>query len=289
MKLAVTADLHYDIARSVEPARRLAAQICELDSDVLLVLGDVGGRDVGIVREGLRLFDGFRGRKFFVAGNHDIWTDPGEDSLDRLERVLPEICEETGFHNLDMSPAVVDGVGLVGSMGWYDYSFRPERLGIPLRFYEAKIAPGAAARLEGYEHLLADMSDVPESAMRVGTRWMDGEYVRLPMSDVDFCRRLLDRAAAHLREVNGSCRLIVFGTHHLPFRELVPHHDHPGWAFGSAFLGSTRFGDLLLARPRVRYVFCGHTHRPRRVRIGHIECIDVGCTYVAKRYEVIEV
>ncbi len=289
MKLVVTADLHYDIARSIEPARWIAAQICGLDADALLVLGDVGGRDAGIVRDGLRLFDRFRGRKFFVAGNHDIWTNPGEDSLDRLERVLPEICRETGFHSLDMSPAEVDGIGLVGSIGWYDYSFRADYLGIPLRFYEAKIAPGAASRLESYEHLVADLSDVPETAMRIGTRWMDGEYVRLPMSDVDFCRRLLDRAAAHLREVDGSSRAIVFGMHHLPFKELVPHHDHPGWAFGSAFLGSARFGDLLLSCPKVRYVFCGHTHRSEHARIGHLECIDVGCTYVAKRYELIDV
>jgi hypothetical protein len=39
----------------------------------------------------------------------------------------------------------------------------------------------------------------------------------------------------------------------------------------------------------VRYVLCGHSHRHEHIRCGHIECIDVGCTYVAKRYEMIEV
>lgn len=289
MRLVVTADLHFDIVRSMGPARQVAEQICALDADALLILGDVGGREVGIVRDGLHLFDPFKGRKFFVAGNHDIWTCPGEDSLDRLERVLPQICQETGFHDLGMSPAVVDGVGLAGSIGWYDYSFRPQHLGIPLRFYEAKIAPGAAARLSGYDHLVADLSDVPEEAMSIGTRWMDGEHVRLPMNDVEFCGRLVDRAAAHLQELEQDCGTIVFGIHHLPFHELVPPQKNPGWAFGSAFLGSSRFGELLLSCPRMRYVFCGHSHREHRIRIGHIECIDVGCTYIAKRYEVVEV
>ena len=289
MRLVVTADLHYDIIRSMEPARKIAEEICGLEADALLVLGDVGGRDASIVRDGLRLFDSFNGSRFFIAGNHDIWTDPGEDSLDRLERVLPQICRETGFHDLGTAPAVVDGVGLAGSIGWYDYSFRPEHLAIPIRFYEAKIAPGAASRREGYAHLVADLSDVPESAMNIGTRWMDGEYVRLPMSDADFCRRLLDRAAAHLRQLEQDCRTMVFGIHHLPFREMLPPQRTPAWAFGSAFLGSARFGELLLTCPKVRYVFCGHTHRTERLRVGHIECIDVGCTYVAKRYEVVEV
>ncbi|HPD28434.1 MAG TPA: metallophosphoesterase [Phycisphaerae bacterium] len=289
MRLVVTADLHYDIARSMAPARRVAEQICGLDADALLVLGDVGGRDPDIVRDGLHLFDRFKGRRFFVAGNHDIWTNPGEDSLDRLERVLPQICQDAGFHDLGLAPAEVDGVGLAGSIGWYDYSFRSEQLHIPLRFYEAKIAPGAASRLDEYAHLVADLSDVPEEALRIGTRWMDGEHVRLPMSDVDFCRRLVERADAHLRQLERICRTIIFGIHHLPFEELVPHQDHPGWAFGSAFLGSTRFGELLLRCPKVRYVFCGHSHREHRMRIGHIDCVDVGCTYISKRYEIVEV
>ena len=76
--------------------------------------------------------------------------------------------------------------------------------------------------------------------------------------------------------------------HHLPFRELVPDSDDPTWAFASAFMGSERFGEVLLSEPKVRYVFCGHSHRPLRVRCGHIRCIDVGCSYVEKRYEVIE-
>ena len=164
MKLVVTADLHDDITRSAEPARRIAAEICSLRADALLLLGDVAGRDPRIVSDALHLFDRFAGARFFVAGNHDLWTDPGGDSLDRLERVLPELCREAGFHPLDVEPAFMGSVGLVGSIGWYDFSFHPERLGIPLRFYQAKIAPGAATRLPGYEHLLADTSDVPEAA-----------------------------------------------------------------------------------------------------------------------------
>ncbi|GMV98733.1 MAG: hypothetical protein AMXMBFR83_30810 [Phycisphaerae bacterium] len=289
MRLVVTADLHYDIARSREPAAALAREICRLDADVLLLLGDVAGRDAGIVREGLALFDSFAGHKFFVAGNHDIWTDPGECSLVKLEQTLPAICREFCFHPLDLEPRVLDGVGFVGSMGWYDYSFRPAWLKVPLRFYREKVAPGAAAHYSRYRHLLAEGDDVPESALCIGTRWMDGEYVRLPMSDLDFCRRLFDRFSAHLAAVARECERIVVGLHHVPFAAMAAAGQNPAWAFGSAFLGSELFGEALLAEPRVRYAFCGHSHRQGRLRYGSLECRNVGCTYEAKRYECLEV
>lgn len=289
MRIVATADLHYNILRSQEPARRIAGEICGLDADVLLVLGDVASRDPQIILDGLRLFDRFPGLKLFVAGNHDIWTLPGGDSLARLERELPDICHQAGFHPLDREPVIMDDVGLVGSMGWYDYSFRPRHLGIPMRFYENKIAPGAAERIAAYKHLVNDRSDIPEKAFNIGTHWMDGEYVQLPMSDVEFCKYLLARFKDHLDQAAGRPRRIIVGMHHLPFHEMVPPNDNPSWAFGMAFLGSALFGEAMLACPRISHVLCGHTHKHDRIRRDHIDCINIGSTYIEKRYEVIEI
>jgi len=288
MRIVVTADLHYDIARSRQPAEEIAERICHLEADALLLLGDAAGPDPDILSESLHLFDRFAGHKFFVAGNHDIWTCPGEDSLTRLEVELPALCREAGFHMLDVEPALLDGVALVGSMGWYDYGFRPEHLGIPLRFYEAKVAPGAAARLAPYAHLVEDCSDVPAAAMQIGARWMDGVHVRLPMDDPAFCRRLDDRLAAHLAWASRRADRIVVGMHHLPFRAMVPSTDKPNWAFASAYLGSELFGQTLLSFPKVRHVFCGHSHKPGRLVCRHVECINVGSTYQTKRCEIVE-
>ena len=58
--------------------------------------------------------------------------------------------------------------------------------------------------------------------------------------------------------------------HHLPFRELLPPPHSAQWDFAKAFLGSERIGQLLLARPNVRHVFCGHSHLPMDVNIGEI-------------------
>ena len=290
MRIIVTADLHYDIARSQGPTRRVADEICRLGADGLLVLGDAAGREPAILRECLDLFDRFGGRKFFVAGNHDLWTNPdaGEDAQDRLERTLPAVCREAGFHPLDVEPAVIGRVGVVGSIGWYDFGYRQRWLEIPQRFYEAKVSPGFAARDERYAHLAADADDVPPEALDLGVRWMDGEYVRLPEGDLAFCRRLRDRLAEHLARVADRADAIVVGLHHLPFRELVPVSRDPRWAFAAAFMGSETFGDVLLAEPKVRYAFCGHSHRGMGTRRDHVTCINVGCTYTDKRFDVIE-
>lgn len=288
MRIIVTADLHYDIARSREPARAIARDICAQGADVLLVLGDVAGRDANIVRECLNLFDPFRGRKLFIAGNHDIWTRPGECSLERYEQTLPAICRDAGFHPLDLEPLTMGDVGFVGSMGWYDFGYRPAWLKIPLRFYREKIAPGAAARFSRYRHLLAERHDVPESAMNIGARWMDGEHVRLPMSDLDFCHRLLERFTAGLAATARRCERIVAAFHHVPFAAFVPPARNPSWAFAGAYLGSDLFGEAALAEPKVHHVFCGHSHLPGRLRAGQLECVNVGCTYVQKRYELLE-
>ena len=61
----------------------------------------------------------------------------------------------------------------------------------------------------------------------------------------------------------------------------------PGMAYTPG-LGSELFGEAMLSQPKIRYAFCGHSHRTISARCGHIECIDVGCTYTAKRYELIE-
>ena len=289
MKIVVTSDLHYDIARSVEPTRELADEICALSADALLLLGDAAGRDVGILRDCLHLFDRFAGRKFFVSGNHELWACPGESSLYRLEELVPAVCREADFWPLDIESANMDGVGLVGTVGWYDYSFRSEWLGLPLRFYEHKIAPGAAARIKGFGHLLKQTADIPEDAYSYGARWMDGAYAILGMSDTSFCDYLLERFRGHLASEAARSRKIVVAMHHLPFMELVPTSQDPTFAFASAFMGSELFGRALLAEPKVGYVLCGHSHRAMGVRKEHFICLNVGCTYVQKRYDILEV
>jgi predicted phosphohydrolase len=291
MKILVSSDLHYDIRRSRQPAEHLAGQVRDVGGDVLVLAGDTTGPDIEIFRDALRLFADFPGCKLLVLGNHELWCDDGQTSLDRYERLLPDLAGEEGFTVLDHQPRIIGRVGLVGSIGWYDYSMRDEELGIPLEFYRRKISPGAAKYYGENEELLeAHRHELTDSQMAVGARWMDGWRIHLGMSDEEFLDRLLVRLDEQLTEISPRVDRIIAFIHHLPFAELLPDRHLPErFRFAKAFLGSTRIGEALAANPKVTDVFCGHSHWPKHASIGKIAAVNNGSTYIRKRLDILEI
>ncbi len=290
VKILITADLHYDIPRSRKPAEELAADVCRRRADALVLLGDAAGADTNMLADCLGLFEAFEGARFLVPGNHCLWRRDGEDSLDRYERILPEVARRAGFELLDHNPRVLNGLGLVGSVGWYDYSFRQESLNIPLPFYRAKISPGAAANRPQYAKLVEDhRHELGKEQLKLTALWKDGLFVELGMTDEQFTRRLADKLRRQLAEISQKTDRIAVFMHHLPFAQMVPQDRPAHFAFAAAFLGAGKFGRVLLECPAVRYLYCGHSHWPMRMKVKHIEAVNVGSTYKDKRLEVLEV
>lgn len=134
--------------------------------------------------------------------------------------------------------------------------------------------------------------------MEIGARWMDGQHVRLPMSDEAFCARLLGRLESQLEWAARRCARTIVALHHVPFRELVPifseaavvsdRQRDPKWSFTAPYMGSEALGNLLLRFPTVTHAYCGHTHFPLRTRRGWLECVNLGCTYLEKRWETVQ-
>jgi predicted phosphohydrolase len=288
MRILVSADLHFDIRRSVEPCRDLARRVVRTGGDVLALVGDTAGPALDCLGEALNLFADFDGLRLLVPGNHDLWTRPGETSLDRYETALPALAEEHGFVLLDHAPQVLGSVGLVGSVGWYDYSLRDEQLGVPEPFYREKLSP-AAARYFGRGDLLdAHRGQLTDRAESFAARWMDGWRVELGMSDDAFLDRLCETLARQLDDLAERAETILAFVHHLPFAELVPPNRPPRFAFAAAYLGAEKLGHVLRACPNVSHVFCGHSHWPGRVSLDGMEVINVGSTYIEKRLEVLD-
>jgi hypothetical protein len=269
MRIVISSDLHYNIPRSRASTEDLAARACALDGDVLVLVGDTAGVDLGPFREALRLFAGFGGRKLLVPGNHCLWSRNGGDSLQRYRTELPAMAAEEDFVLLDHSPQSFGAVGLAGSIGWYDYSFADASLGIPLPFYQAKVSPGAARYLGWRELIEAHAADLQERHMSIGVRWMDGQYVNLGMSDTEFAEMLASTLQEQLKQLSASCDRIVVFMHHLPFMELVPHGRPDRFAFTAAFMGAERLGQVLRKFPKITNVFCGHSHWRNRTRIDY--------------------
>lgn len=280
MRLLVTADLHFNHGRSQKLARDAIDQINAADADVLLIVGDTATADENQLETVLPLIR-FPGPKLFLCGNHELWSRR-DDSHQIFTDELPRRVREHGWHWLEEDPFVVDDVAIVGSVGWYDYSYAPASLNVPHRFYAAKVSPGAAAHLTAHQHLLAG-DDVSPEAHEIVARWNDGKFIKLHRSDETFLEERLAGLAQSLARVPAGKR-IVAGVHHIPFSQLLPPRHTPAWDFARAYLGSDRIGQLLLADPRITHVFCGHSHFAADARIHHLHAINIGSGYRQKLF-----
>jgi predicted phosphodiesterase len=285
MRVLATADLHYNHPRSRPVAEDLIDRMNRAGGDVLLVVGDTGVADGDSIEQCLGRFR-FDGPKLFVAGNHELWTH-GPDSYRVFTEELPRRVRALGWHWLQDDPFVADDVAIVGSVGWYDYSFARADLGIPRRFYEHKVSPGVAERYEEYRHLLQDAHDVSPSAREVFARWNDGRFVKLGRSDDAFLDELIGQLRGQLESV-ASSRHVVAAVHHLPFTQLLPPAGGAQWDFAKAYLGSARIGQLLLEFPNVRDVVCGHSHLPAQAQVGPVRAINIGSGYGWKTWTTLE-
>lgn len=285
MRLLVTADLHYDHARSRALADELTDRMNAAGGDVLLVVGDTATSDGDTLERCLSRFR-FGGPKLFVAGNHELWTH-GPDSYRLFREDLPRRVRALGWHWLQDEPFVAGRAAVVGTIGWYDYSFAQESLGIPRRFYEHKVSPGVAERFAEYAPLLADPLDVPPAAREVLARWNDGRFVKLHRPDEAFLEELLEQLRGQLLSLASVPRVIV-AVHHLPFRELLPPPGVSAWDFAKAYLGSGRIGKLLTEFRNVREVLCGHSHLPGEVEVGHLRATNIGSGYRWKRWVTLD-
>jgi predicted phosphodiesterase len=284
MRLLITADLHYDHANAAGLVEPVVADMNRAGGDVLLVIGDAATSDGDALERCLSLFR-FAGPKLFIAGNHELWTETGDDSYALFTTDLPRRVRQLGWQWLETEPFIAPGgdVAIVGTVGWYDYSYAQPSLEIPQRFYRQKVSPGAARHLEEFRHLLEPDIDISPKARRVTARWNDGRFVKLHRSDEEFLGELTQRLDRQLYSLS-HVKTIITATHHLPFRELLPPSHSAQWDFAKAYLGSDAIGGTLLRHKNVRHAFCGHSHYAAETRIGHIHAVNVGSSYRAKKF-----
>lgn len=285
MRLLVTADIHYNHPGSRRLADELIERMNRVEADVLLVVGDTAASTTAALEQCLSKFR-FAGPKLFVAGNHELWT-AGGDSYELFRHELPRRVRSLDWHWLEDEPFVRGDVAIVGSIGWYDYSLAPAELGIPRRFYQHKVSPGAALQREEYEHLLERKDDISPAGWKSVARWNDGRFVRLGRSDEAFLDELTDKLDRHLSGL-AHVPQIVAAIHHIPFVQMLPPPHNASWDFAKAYLGSPRLGEVLLKHPNVRWAISGHTHLPLETTAGPVRAVNIGSGYRTKRFRVLE-
>lgn len=260
----VTSDLHYGVSRRGDRATEaLARYVVEHPADGLLLGGDIA-KGPSTLRACLRLFANFPGHKLAVPGNHDIWLDDdwnAASSWELHDEHLPQTFAEEGFHPLHLRPYTMGDLAFVGSMGWYDYSFRDD-IDVAYHCYETKTPPWAPMPI-----------------------WSDARYARWPVDDPTLTAQLVERLKAQLRAVSRASQIVGL-VHHVIDKSLLIHPRSrvpPEWRFANAFLGSNQLGDTFRAHANVTQVFCGHIHMEREATLDHLRCTTVGGSYRDKQ------
>jgi len=257
-RILVTADLHYGVYLTGDAlVEELARFVCASEADAFAICGDVADPRLERFAACLALFAGFEGLKLLVPGNHDVWNNE-MGSRQKYREALPAIAADHGFAMLDAGPVTAGRVGFIGSMAWYDYSFRNRELNVEMEHYRKKELPGVCI-------------------------WNDGRFIDWQVSDEEFTRKCLRKLRAAYRAVEPRVHTVVALLHHLPFAELLYGRAGAAQEFSRAFLGSELFGRLLLDCPKVRYVFCGHRHGAASWQVDHLESFCVGSEYLLKR------
>ncbi len=285
MRLLVTADLHYNHARSRPVAIDLIDRMNQAGGDALLVAGDTAVADGDWLERCLERFT-IRGPRLFLCGNHELWTHSA-DSHALFTEDLPRRVRALGWHWLEGDPWIGGDIAVVGTMGWYDYTFASPALAIPKRFYEAGMSPAAAEYLKRGD-LLGDRADIPESARGVMARWNDAKFIHLHRSDETFLNQRLADFSAGLNAAAGA-RHLVAATHCVPYAELLPPRKSNQWEFARAYLGSPKLGEVISSHANVSHVFCGHSHFPAQARLGRIDAVNIGSGYGWKTFCELEI
>ncbi len=252
MRILITADLHY------RPADRpsylaFADSLRAAEPDCFIIAGDVG-HPLRLFRRTLQLFRDMPCPRLLIAGNHDVYR--GEHpSRELWQQHLPQATRDEGFVWLEDQPVVLGGLGICGTMAWYDYSSRAPHL---------------------------PYTDAEYRAMKVQVSH-DADYVDWPWSDVAMARYLARGMAARLDACEADPRVdqVLVVTHMpivAPAVPDAPAHHH--WSLLRAYMGNFTLGDLVTGYPKVTHIVNGHLHRPGAWTIagrhGPITCHSVG-------------
>jgi len=234
VRILVTSDLHVEVS-GVEPIRRLVAGMTRENPDLVVLAGDLGNPS-WIFEQCLTCFLRVGAPVAVLAGNHDLWTSTDESSEALYQSILPEITRSMGFHWLEDEPLVLDeGIGLCGSIGWYDYSARAPELG------------------QTIDEVVALKPRFAMDAVRMDWERSDEAFA----AD---CRERLVAQAATL-EADPRVERILAVTHVPIFENQIDRR--PGnlfWSQGNAYFGHLTLGEKLAPFRKLSHVISGHTH-----------------------------
>lgn len=233
---------------------KIRERVEEIGPDVFVIAGDISDR-LNVLSDSLANLRVKDCINLYVAGNHDIWFEEGggPGSLEKYSTNIEEVCKENGFSHIPDAPVVLGQHAFVGSIGWYDYSFRRDDLEIPIENYEQKEYQGA----------------VWYDIFRVDWDFNDREATDLFNQKLEYDLKTLPEDVKH----------VIYVSHHLPFQNLTIYKNRLPWDFHGAFMGATSTGKIIEDDGRVILSISGHSHIRNMITTNGLVSLTVPIGY----------
>jgi hypothetical protein len=178
-----------------------------------------------------------------LAGNHDVWHRAMRiDSEELWESRLLEAARKFDYHWLDESSLIREGLGIVGSIAWYDYSGKHPNVELTDDEYEA--VKGMISNDGNY----------------IDWRWSDREFAA--MVGQEFEQRLATMSA---RDDVDDILVVT----HVPMFDGLQRYEEDGTnrIIANAYYANVTLGQRVLSYPKVRMALSGHVHVQRHLMI----------------------
>jgi hypothetical protein len=292
MKILAISDIHVDPEQPEEWGQFLARAQDE-QPDVIIVAGDLAVGKSGLYETLLSQFDFFAGPKLFVPGNHDLWQlHSKRQTWKRYDEELPAAVSAGGWQYLDLGPVLVGDVGIVGCMGWYDYSLRqtrsphervhvsPATVTAPRRGLRTDPARGNLPWEElGPADYATKALHVGDANVSEGLVWNDVFYIDWQRSDDEMVTYFCDKIEAQARQVARRAKKLVAVTHFVPFGETLQDYNEIAPAYVRAYAGSARLGDTIRKLPHITAAIFGHWHAPGKWDLNGLKAWNVAARH----------
>lgn len=266
MLIAHTSDLHLsEVDNLEEVARAVVKEVRARRADVFLIAGDIAITPEDY-RDALSILVNAAPHVAIVPGNTCLWVDRdvGDyDSLEKLNKLLPQIATETGVVPLWKKPLMLGSLAIVGTYGHYDYSFGVSELMsrelMELHRFNGKQRPDAQKQ----------RWDKFSRGGNVSETFTDDRLVAEEMR-IRLELQLQEMAIKH-KKITKKIAVV----HTAPFKEGIVYRGEDELDVFNAFSGSERLGEVL-ALHDVRYCVFGHTHIPVEFEVQGVRCVNSG-------------
>ena len=261
LNLGWMTDVHLNHLRSDKLANDFIQSIASMNLDGIIVTGDIA-ESTNVNKYLSMMAEAFRGRMYFVLGNHDFWGS----SVTNVRSSVSKHASKLGVSYLTdcTSISVTRETAIVGHDGWYD-----GRNGSKSRF-----------RMNDW------MSVAEYHPAVIGAK----RFSDIDMSVVcNISSRLANDAVEKLKTSIESAvtnhQNVIVCTHVPPWEKAHYHEGRLGDANALPWFVSKVMGDMLEsmadANPHVNFtVLCGHTHGKCELNVrDNMTCYVGGAEY----------